>query len=164
MSQRILIVDDNAIFRKALRQVLEAEDHWEIVEAIDGREAIAKAVETRPNWIVLDLAMPGKDGLATAREISKILPDTPILMCTMHMSSYLETEAQRSGIRKVLSKTDGNLLLSAIRELLKQEMTANQAPVPETISPPVIATSPALNTPPTEAVADPPPSFPKNLA
>src|SRR5215831_7102287 len=115
MPQRILIADDNATYRKALRQLLGGVDHWEIIEAAEGQEAVTKSIETRPDLILLDLAMPVKDGLAAAREISQLLPGTPILMCTMHSSAQVETEAQKSGIRQVLSKTDSKLILPAIR-------------------------------------------------
>ena len=118
MPARILIADDNAVFRKTLRQLLEAADRWEIVEAYDGQEAVSKSVENQPDVIILDLAMPKKDGFAAAREISRLLPQTPILMCTMHGSSHVEAEARKSGVRKVLSKADTTPLLSAIKQLL----------------------------------------------
>jgi len=82
-----------------------------------------------------------KDGLAAAREISQLLPATPILMCTMHMSGYLEAEAQKWGIRQVLSKTDSNLILPAIRQWLSpQEPRIQDA---ESAPTPVLAPDPA---------------------
>jgi two-component system response regulator DesR len=169
MPPRILIADDNAIFRKALRQLLEGADHWEIVEAKSGEEAVTKSVETRPNVIILDLAMPGKDGFAAARDISASLPETPILMCTMHMSPLVEAEALKSGIRKVLSKADSSLLLPAIRQLLDPEPSSDQSAAPETIPTPVVVPEPSLAAPvsptATEAANQPvPPSLPKNVA
>src|SRR5215468_8997960 len=119
MSQRILIADDNPTFRKALRQLLEGVDHWEIIEAAEGQEAVTKSVETRPDVILLDLAMPIKNGFTAAREISQLLPGTPILMCTMHTSAQVDAEAQKSGIRQVLSKDQSNLILPTIRQWLK---------------------------------------------
>ncbi len=170
MPLRILIADDNAIFRKALRRLLEGADHWEIVEAKNGEEAVAKSIETRPNLIIIDLAMPGKDGLAAARDISASLPATPILMCTMHMSPLVEAEALKSGIRKVLSKADSSLLVPAIRQLLNPEPPSDQSAASEIIPPPVVAPDPALTatlspTAPTEAASEPvPPASPKNVA
>jgi DNA-binding NarL/FixJ family response regulator len=170
MPARILIADDNAIFRKALRQLLEGADHWEIVEAKSGEEAVTKSVETRPNVIILDLAMPGKDGFAAARDISASLPETPILMCTMHMSALVETEALKSGIRKVLSKADSSLLVPAIRQLLDPEPPSNESPIEQTIPTPAVAPEPSLAaaisaTAPGEAAGEPvPPTLPKNVA
>jgi len=174
MPKRIVIADDNPTFRKALRQLLEGVDHWEIVEARDGQEAVTKAVETRPDVIVLDLAMPGKDGFAAAREISQLLPATPILMCTMHSSPQVEIEAQKSGISKVLSKTDSTLILATIRQLLNPEAaaiedTAVQDAASEAIAPSVLeatnVAAPALapSAPETPA-ADPANPLPKNVA
>jgi CheY-like chemotaxis protein len=157
MPQRILIADDNPRFRKALRQLLEGLDRWEIIEVNDGQEAITKSVETRPDLVLLDLAMPVKDGLAAAREISQLLPATPILMCTMHISGYLEVEAQKWGIRQVLSKTDSNLILPAIRQWLSPQEPRIQdaesvptpvvAPAPTTVVSPASAAEPSINSP-----------------
>src|SRR5215472_15316094 len=143
MPPRILIADDNPTFRKALRHLLEGVDHWEIIEAAEGNDAVTKSVETRPDLILLDLAMPEKDGFTAAREISQLLPGTPILMCTMHASAQVETEAQKAGIRQVLSKTDSNLILPSIRQWLKTQEPpiedAAAAPVPVVVPDPVVA-------------------------
>ena len=169
MQPRILIADDNAIFRKALRQLLEGADHWEIVEAEGGTHAVTKSVETRPDIIILDLAMPDKDGLAAARDISALLPATPILMCTLHMSTLVEAEALKSGIRKVFSKTESRLLVPAIRQLLNPEPPTDEGAVLET-TPAAVATDPVVADPPSDIVPaeapnePPPPASPKNAA
>ena len=169
MPARILIADDNDIFRKALRQLLEGADHWEIVEVPDGDQAVTKSVETRPNVIIVDLAMPGKDGFAVARDISALLPAIPILMCTMHMSPLVEAEALKSGIQKVFSKTDSALLVPTIRQLLNpapptDEGTAIEILAPAVVSDPDVAAA-APETAPTEATTDPaPPKAPENAA
>jgi len=167
MSQRILIADDNLTFRKALRHYLEGIDGWEVIEASDGQEAVARSIDARPNVIVLDLAMPGKDGFTVAREISKLLPEIPILMCTMHMSAHVEAEAKKSGIRKVLSKSNSSLMVPAIRQLLNLQEPRIQDS--ESISIPAVASGsvpPAAISPtnPTEPVANPPSELPKNIA
>ncbi|HTT24464.1 MAG TPA: response regulator transcription factor [Candidatus Sulfotelmatobacter sp.] len=169
MLQRILIADDNPTFRQALRHLLEGVEPWEIIEAQDGLEAVTKSVEARPDVILLDLAMPGKDGLGAAREISQLLPGTPILMCTMHLSAQLETEAQKSGIQKVLSKTESSLILPAIRQLLNPDTSSLQDSALQTAPPPVVdptpvAASPIPSTQPEADPTDPPASLPKNVA
>jgi CheY-like chemotaxis protein len=170
MPARILIADDNAIFRKVLRQFLEGADHWEIIEVPDGDQAVTRSVETRPNVIILDLAMPGKDGFAAARDISALLPATPILMCTMHMSPLVEAEALKSGIQKVFSKTDSSLLVLAIRQLLNPEPPTDQSAPLET-APPAVASDSVVAAPapddeaPAEAASDSlPPAAPENAA
>lgn len=143
MPTRILIADDNPIFRTALRHVLEASDSWEIIETRDGQEAVTKAVETRPDLIVLDLAMPVKDGLAAAREISKLLPDLPILMCTMHASPPVELEARKSGVRQLISKSESIEIVAAIRQLIARTSQPNAN---------AVAALPKVVLAPTEAI------------
>jgi DNA-binding NarL/FixJ family response regulator len=118
MSARILICDDNPVFRKALRRVLEGAEDWEINEAGDGEEALARFQECRPSLVVLDLAMPVRDGLSAARQISALNSGVPLLLYTMHNSPALELEARKSGIHKTLSKTDSGQLIATIREVL----------------------------------------------
>jgi DNA-binding NarL/FixJ family response regulator len=118
MPARILICDDNPVFRKALRRVLESADHWEIVEAHDGEDALSTFQEIHPDLVILDLAMPVRDGLSAAREISKLSSEVPIFLYTMHNSPQLELEARKAGIRKTLSKSDSGLLIATIRQLL----------------------------------------------
>ena len=168
MPLRILIADDNAVFRTALRTVLQSVDHWEIIEAADGQEAISKAVESLPDLIVVDLAMPVKDGFAAAREISQLLPQTPIVMCTMHMSPQVDAEALKSGIRKVLSKADSALLIATLKQFLPGQATpALPANLPLPVSDPVasLPVPPAVPDTQTEAAPEPPEApLPKNVA
>lgn len=169
MPQRILIADDNPTFRRALRKLLEGADQWEIVEAFNGQEAVAKAVETLPDLVLVDLAMPFKDGFTAAREISQLLPATPILMCTMYMSPHVEREARKYGIHKVFSKSDSSVILPAIRQLLNPPKPTTRDPIPEAVPPPLPEPTPI--SPPSApaaaqktAPADPAPEIPKNVA
>jgi DNA-binding NarL/FixJ family response regulator len=168
MPVRILIADDNPTLRLTLRQFLEGADHWEILEAADGQEAVARALEHRPNIVVLDLAMPVKDGLTAAQEISSLLPETPILMYTMHNSPHLDLEARKSGVRTVVSKSNSALLVATIRQALAPEKL-DQAAVPATTPPPVAEVDPIMIPPapasPAEEIAIPAvPPPPKDVA
>src|ERR1017187_9394387 len=125
MPTRILIADDTV--RTALRQLLESVGHWEIIDVENGREAIAKAQELRPQLVILDLVMPVMDGLAAARELSKLLPEIPLLMHTLHWSPQVELEAQKVGVRKVVPKTDSRGLIAAIQQFLTAQ-PANPVP------------------------------------
>lgn len=142
MSTRVLIADDNPVFRKTLRRLLEALQHWEVIEADDGDEAARKSLENRPDVVVLDLAMPVKDGLMAAREISQALPEVPILMCTMHASPQLEIEAQKSGVRQIISKTESNIIIPAILQLLAK----NPVVVSVAVEPPLPVAMPENST------------------
>ena len=133
MPARILIADDNPAVRMALRKLLEGPGR-ELLEAGDGAEALAKALEHPPDVAVLDLAMPTMDGLTAAREISKQLPQTALLMCTMHWSPQLLIEAQKHGVRKVISKAEGGELVASVEEALNAR--AVEAPIPALVLPP----------------------------
>ena len=124
MPTRILIAEDSPAVRTALRSLLESAGSWEIVDVENGQEAIAKAQELRPDLIILDLVMPVMDGLTAARAISKLLPEIPMLMHTMHWSPQVEVEAQKVGVRKVVSKADSILLVSTVRQFLPPDPSA----------------------------------------
>lgn len=94
----------------------------------DGQAAVSRALELHPHLVILDLAMPVMDGLSAAREISKHLPELPILMYTMHWTPALELAAQKSGVRKLVPKINSTELLAAVDELLQ----GMQAFFPET--------------------------------
>jgi len=107
---------------RELRLVLEANPGWEICgDAVDGREAIAKATELRPDLIILDYAMPRLDGLSAAKEIHKLLPTVPIVLHTLYESTEVELAANNYGIRRVVGKAKPGALISAVEELLSTE-------------------------------------------
>jgi DNA-binding NarL/FixJ family response regulator len=71
-----------------------------------------------------------KDGLAAAREISKLLPETPILMCTLHASPPVELEARKYGIRQLVSKSESIEIVAAIRQLVAKTPPQDSSAVP----------------------------------
>ncbi len=156
MKPRILIVDDNPVVRKTLRHLLEGGGSWDLSEAVDGQAGIARALELRPQVIVLDLVMPVMDGLNAAREISRVLPDTAIVMYTMHWSPTLEVEAQKCGVRKLVSKAQSNVLLSTVQELIGA-LPAEEVlpPTAEPTIPPVLPAEPSLTAKPEQSSASP---------
>lgn len=104
---KILIADDNESLRLALREVLSKQQGWTVCgEATNGRSAVSLALELKPDIVILDFLMPLMNGLAAATEIAKQAPELPIVLYTMHMSTQLEREAKRVGVKKVVSKTD----------------------------------------------------------
>jgi DNA-binding NarL/FixJ family response regulator len=121
MPTRILIADDNPSVRWAMCEVLEAAGKWEVIEAENGEEAVAKAREFKPNLIILDLVMPGKDGLSASREIAKMQPGTPILMHTLYSSPQIQIEAAKTGVRKVVPKSEATALIAAVRDALSSD-------------------------------------------
>jgi DNA-binding NarL/FixJ family response regulator len=113
------VVDDNAMMRRTLRNLLEAQDHWQVCdEAADGREAVAKFDKDKIDVIVLDFQMPHMNGLDAARQITKRSPGTPILMVTMHHSAQLIEEARKAGIRGICPKADIECVVEGVAALL----------------------------------------------
>lgn len=120
MSTRILIADDHVVIRKMLKALVETHEGWEVCgEAENGRDAVTKAQELKPDLMIMDMAMPVMDGIRASRELTKAMPTVPILMHTLHYSAELEAEARKAGIRRVVAKVDsGEELLNAIEGLL----------------------------------------------
>jgi len=120
VGKSILIVDDNAVIRRSLRHILESIDGWEVVgEAVDGQDGIEKARQLHPNLIVLDLAMPVKNGLEAARELNQIMPEVPLLMYSAFADKFMEKEAFAVGVKAVISKASSmETLVSQARVLL----------------------------------------------
>ena len=106
-SVRLLIADDHEIFRAGLRALLEVQPGWRVVaEAADGRDAVKKAAETRPDVALLDIAMPFLNGLEAAQEIAQTSPRTKIVMLTVHDSDAMINEVLAAGARGYLFKSD----------------------------------------------------------
>jgi len=165
MRQRILVADDNELVRKLLHLMLERDAGWEVAVAQNGREAIAKAQEFKPDVAVLDFAMPDLDGLQIARQISKDLPSAAIILFTIHESPEMNFEARRAGVSRVLPKTAAGLpLIKAVEELLANHRGAPPQDaleaVPEIVSAPACEPVPEalaeLVNDPTTVIAAPP--------
>jgi DNA-binding NarL/FixJ family response regulator len=123
MSHRILIVDDSAIIRHSIRICIEHNTDWEVCgEAENGKAAIEKVRQLRPDVVTLDWQMPVMNGLEAAREISRIAPLATLLMITLHENLLLTEEAQAAGIKEVLSKTDdvSEHLIASLRNVAAQ--------------------------------------------
>ena len=117
---RILIADDHDVVRSGLRSILEAHANWEVVaEASDGKEAILKAIEAKPDVAVLDYSLPLVNGVEATRQIRARLPRTEVLMFTMHDNEALIEELLKAGARGYLLKSDANRYLIAAIESLE---------------------------------------------
>lgn len=104
--------------RRGLRSLLAKAD-WEVCgDAVDGKEAVAKATELHPDVIILDLVMPGMDGLSAAKQIHALLPAVPIILHTLYATPELNFVANKCGIYRVVDKTKSSALVSAVEELL----------------------------------------------
>jgi DNA-binding NarL/FixJ family response regulator len=107
MPIRILIVDDSYVIRNSLRGSIERSTEWQVCgEAENGKIALQKVTELRPNLVILDLSMPVMNGLEAARQITCLAPKVALVMFTMHVSAQLRKDA-RAAVREVISKSDG---------------------------------------------------------
>ncbi len=102
---KILIVDDHAVLRDGLRAMLDVHDEIEIVgEASDGNESIQKALEFTPDVILMDLVMPGMDGLEATRRIRKRVPTAKVLVLTQHETKQYILSAIKAGAAGYIPK------------------------------------------------------------
>jgi len=116
---RVLIADDHDVVRSGLRRIVEAQPNWQVVaEAGDGKEAVQKALETKPDVAVIDYSLPLINGAEATRQIRSVLPRTEVLIFTMHDNETLIGELLKAGARGYLVKTDAQRhLIGAIEAL-----------------------------------------------
>lgn len=101
---RILLVDDHALFRDGVRSLLEARGAEVVGEAGDGREALEAALRLRPDVVLMDITMPGMDGLEATRLIKVRLPEVKIVILTISDEDRMLFEAIKSGAQGYLLK------------------------------------------------------------
>ncbi|MAS34502.1 MAG: DNA-binding response regulator [Anaerolineaceae bacterium] len=129
MTTRIFLADDHAVLRAGLRLLIENQPDLTVIgEADDGSETLAQARQLKPDLILLDINMPGLDGLAALPLLRKDVPEARVLILTMHDdASYLQ-EALRAGASGyVLKKAVDSELLMAIRAVMRGETYVHSA-------------------------------------
>jgi two-component system response regulator NreC len=95
---RLLVADDHKIFRQGIKKLLEEQNDLQVVgEAADGREAVKKAEELKPDLVLMDVAMADLNGLQATRLIKKSLPDAKVLMLTMHKNEEYVLQSFQAG-------------------------------------------------------------------
>ncbi len=121
---RIFIADDHEVVRKGLCALLQAEAGWEICgEASDGRTAMEKIRELKPDVSILDIGMPELNGLEATRQILKEDPRAKILILTLHDSDQVVREVLNAGARGFLLKSDAARDLVVAVEALRRDKT-----------------------------------------
>ncbi len=116
---RVLLVDDHALVRRGFRRMLEDEPTFQVAgEASDGLEAVQLAEQLHPDVIVMDCALPQMNGIEASRRILAKLPETAILMLSMHSEDTLVKQALEAGARGYILKNAMDLdLVSAIKKV-----------------------------------------------
>jgi len=121
---RVLIADDHEVARRGVRALLESHSGWEVCgEAADGREAVNSAKRLRPDLVLLDIGMPGLNGLDATRQILAAAPETRVLILTMHDCEQIVREVLAAGALGFLLKSDAGRDLVAAVEALQHRRT-----------------------------------------
>jgi DNA-binding NarL/FixJ family response regulator len=131
---RILIADDHEVARRGIRALLENHPGWEVsAEAKDGREAVERASQLKPDLVLLDIGMPNLNGIDAARQILTACPTIHILILTMHYSPQVVQEVLAVGARGFILKSDaGRDLITAV-EAVQDDRTFFTSQVTEMV-------------------------------
>ncbi|HCB04936.1 MAG TPA: response regulator transcription factor [Nocardioides sp.] len=122
---RVLIADDHAVVRDGLALVLTQLDGFEVVgEAADGEAAVRQAVILKPDAILMDIQMPGMDGIEATRQIARLVPGSAVLMLSMYDDEAAAVGAVRAGARGYLLKGAGHdEVAAALRAVVSGQAT-----------------------------------------
>ena len=133
-AMRVLVADDHEIVRRGLCTLIEGQPGWTVAaEAADGREAVEKTKELRPDLTVMDISMPSMNGLEATRQIMKDCPESKVLVLTVHDSDPLIREVLDAGARGYVLKADAGRDLVAALEALRRNKTFFTAKVAQTV-------------------------------
>jgi PAS domain S-box-containing protein len=124
---RILVADDHEIVRRGICSILAAEPTLTVCsQAVDGRDAVAKAVALDPDLVIMDISMPNMNGLEATREIKRLLPKIEIVIVSQHEAPEMVHQALKAGARGyVMKSTISADLLTAIRKAKLHETFVN---------------------------------------
>jgi DNA-binding NarL/FixJ family response regulator len=119
---RVLIADDHDLIRRGVRELLAARSEWQVVgEARNGTDAVRKAVSLRPDIAILDFSMPELNGPGAAAQIVEKVPETGVVVLTMHDSEQVMREVLQAGARGLVLKSDADRdLLEAVEAVAKK--------------------------------------------
>jgi DNA-binding NarL/FixJ family response regulator len=150
---RLLVADDHEIVRKGLRSLLEAQAGWQIVaEASDGREAVAKAKEFKPDITILDISMPTLNGLEATRQMVSHDARTKVLILTMHDADPMIKEVLDAGARGYLLKSDASRDLVTAVDAIRRNKTFFTAKVEKMVLEGYLHKKPHLTDPDSPAI------------
>ena len=104
MPKKVMIIDDALFMRVSLRKIVTSAGYEVVAEAGDGNEAVNLYQTNRPDAVLMDITMPGKDGLTAAKEILALHPDAKIIMCTALGQQNMLAEAIKAGVKDYIVK------------------------------------------------------------
>ncbi len=120
---KVLIVDDNAKFKKSVKNLLSNEQDIEVIgEAREGKEAILKAKELKPDIVLMDVRMPEMGGIEATRRIRQIIPETKIIILTIYdIDEYRKAATNSGAVAFILKKFMRDELVQNIRDAFKSQ-------------------------------------------
>jgi two-component system response regulator NreC len=129
VATRILIADDHNVLRAGLAALLAAQDGFEVVaDVADGRTAVDLARSLEPDLLLLDISMPGLDGIAATKAVREAMPKVKVLILTMHEDEAMLREAVRAGASGyVVKRAAESELVNAIRAAMRGELYVHPA-------------------------------------
>src|SRR5256714_5157089 len=128
MATRVLVADDHPVVRQGLKSLLTREGFSVVGEAADGREALRQVESSHPEVALLDLAMPGLNGLDAAREIMQTSAGTKVVILTQHTEEPYVLEALRAGVHGyVLKNQSVTDVVQAIRDVIRGKLYVSAA-------------------------------------
>jgi DNA-binding NarL/FixJ family response regulator len=107
MAVRVMVVDDTDHVRTMLAEMLELDGFEVVAQAANGDEAVRLAAEADPDVVVMDLKMPGVDGLESTRRIKETRPAQAVILYTAYLDPVIEAQAKEVGVTLCLGKIDG---------------------------------------------------------
>ena len=124
MRARVLIADDHGLMRAGLRSLLSQDEDFEVVgEASSSDEALATALQVRPDLVLMDLSMPGEGGIAVTRLLREKLPEARVVILTLHEDEALLKEAIRAGaVGYIVKRAVESELLAALHAARRGEI------------------------------------------
>ena len=130
MSTRILIVDDHEIVRSGLRRVVERQSSWEVCgEAVNGKEAIEKALALNPDLVLMDISMPVMSGIEATRQIRRLSPVTKMVIVSLHDNESITAEAKNAAADAYVVKAcHSEILLKTIAAVLGEGQRPARGP------------------------------------
>ena len=142
MPIRILITDDHGVIRAGLRALLSGLPEIEVVgEAVDGRDTLRKAVELKPDIVIMDLSMPGMGGVEATTQLTQIAPNVRVLILTVHEDESLLKEVIRAGAAGyIIKRAVEDELIHAIRVVARGDMYVHPSMTRALFIPPPSAT------------------------
>jgi DNA-binding NarL/FixJ family response regulator len=129
---RVLIVDDHEVVRRGVRSLLMTQRDLDVCgEAVDGLDAIEKAIALTPDLVLMDFSMPNLNGFDATREIRRILPKTEVIILSQHETSQMATQAFRAGaLGYVVKSSVSKNLFTALEKVGRHESFCDPSILP----------------------------------